>query len=238
MTVDVQVPDGGFVERLELHRNDELVATLYQAPFKQRVELPGGEQIVYLRAAAFLTDGNSTDAVVYVNAPDYLENPRHPVRRALRQARSPDPAAPTGNSNGNIWSSAKTECPRRSSASNGSRNSRSHLEVMLDVSASMVDRLDTARQAALGLFESEIAPRDRVALVTFNDHPYLASDFTNDIGQPGRFPRRTEGRARHRALRRDRLRPLLPERDQGPARPAAALRRQRRKQPLLFRAGA
>ncbi|MDE2979224.1 MAG: hypothetical protein OXU63_17135, partial [Acidobacteriota bacterium] len=71
--VDLQVPDGSLVERLELHLNDEPVATLYQEPWSQLVELPPGDAITYLRAAAYLVDGNTTDAVVYVNAPDYLE---------------------------------------------------------------------------------------------------------------------------------------------------------------------
>jgi len=182
VTVDVQVPDGSFVERLELHLNDELVATLYQEPFTQRVELPGGEQIVYLRASAFLTDGNSTDAVVYVNAPDYLEilDIQYVELYASALARSGRPyqelereqvvIREDGVAQEILRFERVTELPV-------------HLEVMLDVSASMVERLDTARQAALGLFESEIKPRDRAALVTFNDHPYLASDFTNDIGQ-------------------------------------------------------
>ncbi len=182
VTVDVQVPDGGFVERLELHRNDELVATLYQAPFRQRVELPGGEQIVYLRAAAFLTDGNSTDAVVYVNAPDYLEilDIQYVELYASAIARSGRPYRELEREHVVI---REDGVPQEILRFERVTELPVHLEVMLDVSASMVDRLDTARQAALGLFESEIAPRDRVALVTFNDHPYLASDFTNDIGQ-------------------------------------------------------
>ena len=182
VTVDVQVPDGSFVERLELHLNDELVATLYQEPFKQRVELPGGEQIVYLRAAAFLTDGNSTDAVVYVNAPDYLEilDIQYVELYASAIARSGRPYQELEREQVVI---REDGVPQEILRFERVTELPVHLEVMLDVSASMVERLDTARQAALGLFESEITPRDRAALVTFNDHPYLASDFTNDIGQ-------------------------------------------------------
>ncbi|MCE2560141.1 MAG: VWA domain-containing protein [Acidobacteria bacterium] len=177
--VDLAVPDGSLVERLELFLNDEPVATLYQDPFSQRVELPPGDEITYLRAAAYLVDGNSTDAVVYVNAPDYLEIVdiqyvelyASALRRSGRPYEDLQPDEVTiledGTPQDILRFQRVTDLPV-------------HLQVMLDVSASMVDRLGTAREAALGLFQSEITPRDRAALVTFNDHPYLASDFTND----------------------------------------------------------
>ncbi len=177
--VDLAVPDGSLVERLELFLNDEPIATLYQEPFSQRVELPPGDEITYLRAAAFLVDGNSTDAVVYVNAPDYLEIVdiqyvelyASALHRSGRPYEDLQPDQVTiledGTPQDILRFQRVTDLPV-------------HLQVMLDVSASMVDRLATAREAALGLFQSEITPRDRAALVTFNDHPYLASDFTND----------------------------------------------------------
>lgn len=180
--VDVQVPDGSLVERLELHLNDEPVATLYQAPWRHRVELPPGDVIAYLRAAAYLADGASTDAVVYVNAPDYLEivdiqyvelyaTALHRSGRPYEELRRKDLTILEDGAPQEILRFQRvTDLPV-------------HLQVMLDVSASMVDRLGVAREAALDLFRTGIAPRDRAALVTFNDHPYLASDFTNDLGK-------------------------------------------------------
>ncbi len=180
--IDLAVPDTSLVERLELFLNDEPVATLYQEPFSQRVELPPGDEITYLRAAAFLVDGNSTDAVVYVNAPDYLEildiqyvelyaTALHRSGRPVEDLRADQVAILEDGAPQEILRFQRvTDLPV-------------HVQVMLDVSASMVDRLATAREAALGLFQSAITPRDRAALVTFNDHPYLASDFTNDTAK-------------------------------------------------------
>ncbi len=177
--VDLQVPDGSLVERLELFLNDELIATLYQAPYSHRIDLPSGDAMTYLRAAAYLTDGNSTDAVVYVNAPDYLEildiqyvelyaTALDRAGRPLQELRRDQVVVREDGVPQEILRFERvTDLPV-------------HIQVMLDVSASMVDRLDTAREAALDLFQTAIAPRDRAALVTFNDHPYLASDFTND----------------------------------------------------------
>ena len=177
--VDLAVPDGSLVERLELFLNDEPVATLYQEPFSHRVELPPGDEITYLRAAAFLTDGNSTDAVVYVNAPDYLEivDIQYVELYASALHRSGRPYEDLQPDQITILEDGT---PQEVLRFQRVTDLPVHLQVMLDVSASMVDRLGTAREAALGLFQSEITPRDRAALVTFNDHPYLAADFTND----------------------------------------------------------
>jgi VWFA-related protein len=45
----------------------------------------------------------------------------------------------------------------------------------------MADRLEAARAAALGFFQQTIEAKDRAALLTFNDRPYLAVKFTNQL---------------------------------------------------------
>ncbi|MYB17631.1 MAG: VWA domain-containing protein [Holophagales bacterium] len=180
--IDLQVPDGNLVERLELHLNDDPVATLYQEPWSQLVELPPGDAITYLRAAAYLVDGNSTDTVVYVNAPDYLEivDIQYVELYATALHRSGRPYEELHADQVRILEDG---APQEILRFQRVTDLPVHLQVMLDVSASMVKRLGVAREAALGLFQTEITPRDRAALVTFNDHPYLAADFTNDIGR-------------------------------------------------------
>ncbi len=180
--VDIQVPDGALVERLEIHLNDEPVATLYQAPWTHTVDLPPGGGITYLRAAAWLVDGATTDAVVYVNAPDNLEilDIQYVELYAAAQHRSGRPVEDLQQGQVRI---REDGVPQEILRFQRVTDLPVHLQVMLDVSASMVERLGVARDAALDLFGSQITPRDRAALVTFNDHPYLASDFTNDPGK-------------------------------------------------------
>ena len=179
--IDLQAPDGTPVERVELHLNDEPVATLYQEPWRHRLDLPPGDAITYLRAAAYLVDGNATDAVVYVNAPDYLEivDIQYVELYATALHRSGRPVEDLRADQVRILEDG---APQEILRFQRVTDLPVHLQVMLDVSASMVDRLGVAREAALDLFQTEITPRDRAALVTFNDHPYLAADFTNDTG--------------------------------------------------------
>jgi len=56
-----------------------------------------------------------------------------------------------------------------------------HVEILLDTSASMADSLDRARAAALQFFQQTLTPKDRAAVVTFNDRPQLQVKLTNDL---------------------------------------------------------
>jgi VWFA-related protein len=53
--------------------------------------------------------------------------------------------------------------------------------VALDVSASMEGSLEKAQAAALRFFQGTVRPRDRAAVILFNDHPTQAVRFTRDV---------------------------------------------------------
>ncbi len=177
---DVQVPENQTVERVEFFVNETRVATIYQPPFQQPIVLPKGEEIAYVRAVAFLADGNSTEHLVFVNAPEnlsevninfvelfttVLDKQRRPVE-GLEQKDF------TVSEDG-----AKQEIARFEKVT----DLPIHAAVTLDVSASMEESLDKAKQAALEFLQRTIRPKDRAAVVTFNDHPNLAVKFTSDV---------------------------------------------------------
>ena len=51
---------------------------------------------------------------------------------------------------------------------------------LLDISASMDERLDQSVQAAAEFFQRVVTERDELAVVTFNDRPLMAATFTNE----------------------------------------------------------
>jgi VWFA-related protein len=55
-----------------------------------------------------------------------------------------------------------------------------HAGVLLDTSASMLEELEDAVRAALRFFQQVITPRDRAAVITFNESHDLAVPFTNN----------------------------------------------------------
>jgi hypothetical protein len=81
----VEVPEEDALERVEFFLNEERVATLYQEPWEQPIVLPPGEPIAYVRTVATLVDGNSTEDLVFVNAPETWRG-RRPARRASQRS--------------------------------------------------------------------------------------------------------------------------------------------------------
>jgi VWFA-related protein len=178
--VEVQVPDGEAVERVEIYLNETLLATLYQPPYTQPVLLPKDEPIAYVRAVAFLTDGNSTEDLVFVNAPDNLAEMDIQFVELYTSALDRQDRPVEGMQQKDftvIEDGVRQEIARFEKVT----NLPIHAAVALDVSASMTDKLEQTRQAALHFLEQTIQPKDRAALITFNDRPLLAVKFTKDV---------------------------------------------------------
>src|SRR5262249_53364983 len=57
--------------------------------------------------------------------------------------------------------------------------------ILLDTSPSMEKSLDEAQQAALAFWTETVTPKDRAALITFNDRPRLQVKFTNQLIELG-----------------------------------------------------
>ncbi|MFL6237716.1 MAG: VWA domain-containing protein [Thermoanaerobaculia bacterium] len=177
---DVSVPDSQTVERVEFYFNETLVATAYQQPYQQPILLPKGNEISYVRAVAYLVDGSSTENVVFVNAPEnmaeveinYVELYATVLDRQGRPVQGLTQKDFAVTEDG-----AKQEINRFERVT----DLPIHAAVTIDVSASMEKSLDKARTAALEFFQKILQPKDRAAVVTFNDHPNLTVKFTNEV---------------------------------------------------------
>jgi VWFA-related protein len=177
---DVQVPDGQTVERVEFFLNEDKVATVYQPPYQQPILLPKGSEIAYVRAVAYLADGNSTENLVFVNAPENMAelNVNFVELYASVFDRQGHPVAGLTQKDFTVTEDgARQEIARFERVT----DLPIHAAVAIDVSASMEKSVDKARQAALQFLQGTVKPKDRAAVVTFNDHPNLAVKFTNNI---------------------------------------------------------
>jgi VWFA-related protein len=176
--IEPEVPDGQTLDRIELFLNESRVATLYQAPFTQPIILPK-EEIAYVRAVGYLIDGNSTEDLVFVNSPDYIDQVNvdfvelyttvfdrggHPVEGMEQKDFTV------------IEDGQRQEIARFEKVT----DLPIHATVALDVSASMEDNLGGARDAALKFIQETIRPKDRAAVILFNDRPTLTTKFSSD----------------------------------------------------------
>ncbi len=177
---EVEVPDGATLERVEFYLNEQLLATLYQPPFAQPVLLPEQGALTYVRAVAFLTDGNATEDTVFVNAPDIAEEIDIQFVELYTTVLDSKgrPVEGLGRGQFSVSEDGVGQEIRRFEVV---RDLPIHAGILLDVSASMEEDLDQARNAALRFFEHTVQPKDRAAVITFNDRPNLAVKFTNEV---------------------------------------------------------
>lgn len=176
----VEVPEGEAVERLELWLGEERVATLYGPPWVQPVVLPEPGRPALVRAVAYLaSDGGMAEDVAWINAPgvsDEVEVQFVELYTAVVDRRGrPVPDLAAGDFR--VYEDGVEQEVRRFEVV---RNLPVRAAVLLDVSASMEERMAASRQAALAFFQATVGPRDRMALLTFNDRPDLAVRFTRD----------------------------------------------------------
>jgi len=177
---EADAPDGDAIERVEFYLNESKVATLYQPPYSQPIVLPKDQALSYVRAVAYLGDGNSTEDLVFVNAPDYLEqlDVQFVELYASVLDRAGHPVPGLKQKDFTVMEDGK---PQEIARFERVTDLPIHAAVALDVSASMEPNLAKAQQAALRFLQNTIKPKDRAAVVTFNDHPNLTVKFTKDV---------------------------------------------------------
>ena len=176
---EVDVPEGDTLERVELYLNDNRVATLYQRPFAQPILLPPATGVSYVRAVAYLTDGNHAEDVVLVNAPDnvdrvdvhFVELYTSVLDRRGRPLEGLDQDDFTVREDGVEQQVRRFERVRDLPIYAG---------ILLDTSSSMAEEIDDALDAASRFFDTVITPRDRACVITFNHAPELAVRFTSN----------------------------------------------------------
>jgi VWFA-related protein len=181
----LEVPEGEVVDQVQFFLNETEIATLYQEPWVQSIVLPPGGELSYVRVVAHQPDGNTTEDLVFVNAPDYLEEVDIQFVELYisvldRNRRPVDGLAQTD------FTVLEDKAAQQPTRFDKVSNLPIHAGILLDTSASMEASLDDATQAALSFFEQIMTPKDRATLITFNDLPYLATKFTNDLADVGR----------------------------------------------------
>ncbi len=177
---NIAIPKGEVVQKVEFYLNETKVSTLFQEPWVQPIVLPEQEPVAYVRAVAYTPDGAMAEDLVFINAPDNLEEIDVEFVELYTLVLDKD-NRPVLGLDRNHFSIFEDGVPQQMVRFELVENLPIHAAILLDVSASMEDRLFAARDAALQFFEQAITPKDRATTITFNDHPHLTSDFTNDL---------------------------------------------------------
>ena len=174
---EVEAPRHERLDRVEFFLNDTRTATLYQPPFEQPIRIDPDEPLSYVRAVAHLESGAWAEDLVFVNSRNLVEE----VEVALVElytsvtGRSGTPVRGLADADFEVYVDGEPQPLQRF---DNAANQPVHAGILFDTSLSMDQRLNAAEEAALHFFELVLGPRDRAALITFNDRPELAVGFT------------------------------------------------------------
>lgn len=183
MRAQVTVPEGRSLEELQVFRNDDQVATLYEEPFTVPIELPDGPALTIVRIVGKLADAEGPAAFVedtaIINGPATLEEVQVDFVELYTTVDDRD-RRPLLDLPENAFRVLEDGVQQEIVRFERVDDTPLIGTILLDVSASMEERLKRSVQAAADFFQQVITERDELSIVTFNDRPHLAAPFTRD----------------------------------------------------------
>lgn len=168
------------LDRVEIAWNDELVATLYEPPFRQRIHAPADAPVGYVAVTAHLDDGSSAEDVVFLNGPGGDE--RVEVRLVELATVVVDPSGRPVRGLGEADFRVSEESrPQPVAAVHAAADLPLSLGLLLDSSASMADAMQRTQIAAVDFLYTTLGDDDRAFLVDFDSTPRLVQPLTGDL---------------------------------------------------------
>ncbi len=209
----IAVPEGKTLQKLEFYSNEARVATLYQAPYEQTVNIKDSKSLSYVRVIGTLDDGTVSEDLRYVNAPGLRFGGHRRRRRALHDGHGKGPAGqpPAGvQLQGLRGRRAPGDPGVRVRQEPAALPRHHHRHVGLD--ARVPARGRAGRPEVHRLLRRPEGPRVR-GVVRQRAVPSRQAHRTQGQARP--LPGGAARRRLHGALRRDHLRPLPVHRSEG-----------------------
>jgi Ca-activated chloride channel family protein len=180
--IDVQVPEGDELDSVELFFNENRIATLFDGPFVQMIDVPADSGGVgYIRAVARLKNGSipPVEDVVMINTPSYMEELNvHLIELPTTVTIDGKPAENLTEKAFTVLDEGK---PVLLSKFEHVRNLPLSIGVAFDTSGSMAPRLDEAQKAGAEFFQSVMRKGDKGFLVSFDKEPRLVQKWTTRV---------------------------------------------------------
>jgi Ca-activated chloride channel family protein len=174
----VAVPEGKALQKVEFYSNETRVATLYQAPWEQTVNIRESKSLGYVRVVGTLEDGTIAEDVRYVNAPSYISEVSVDAVE-LYTAVTDKSGRPVAGLQAGSFKVFEDAVVQKIESFEYVKNVPLSVGVMIDTSASMLESLPEAQQAAITFLDYSIGPKDRGFTISFDSEPYILSKLTN-----------------------------------------------------------
>ncbi|HEX8173471.1 MAG TPA: VWA domain-containing protein [Thermoanaerobaculia bacterium] len=179
--LDVKVPEGKQLAGVDLYWNETRVATMFDPPFVQTVNIPSSEGVGYLRAVAKLSDAevDPVEDVVMVNAPDYMETVDvHLVELPTTVLVGGKPKNDLTEEAFKVFDEGK---PVKLAKFEHVTDLPLSIGMAVDNSGSMESRMTAAREAGAQFFKNVLRKGDKAFLVAFDSQPHLVQKWSGDL---------------------------------------------------------
>jgi Ca-activated chloride channel homolog len=173
----VAVPEGKSLQKLEFYSNEARVATLYQAPYEQTVTIKDSRSLSYVRVVGTLDDGAVAEDLRYVNAPEFVSEVT--VDAVELYTTVTDKGKPVNHLQASNFKVFEDGVAQKIQGFEYVKNLPISVGLLIDTSASMLESLHEAEQAALKFLDYSISQKDRAFVVSFDNEPYLLSKLTS-----------------------------------------------------------
>jgi Ca-activated chloride channel family protein len=172
----VAVPEGKALQKLEFYTNESRVATLYQSPYEQTVPIKESSSLGYVRIVGTLDDGTVAEDLRYVNAPPFVSEVT--VDAVELYTTVTDKGRPVTALQASNFKVFEDSVLQKIEGFEYVKNLPLSVGIMIDTSASMLESLPDAEQAALKFLDFSVGQKDRAFIVSFDNEPYLLSKLT------------------------------------------------------------
>ncbi len=179
-TIQVDLPSGKVLNKVEIYLNQHLTATLREPPFV--VPLPTTRPLTttYARAVATTLGGESTEDIIFLSAPDNREEVDVQLVELYTSVTDSQGRFVTGLTapdfeiveDGQIQPIQQFDTVE---------NLAINVALLMDVSTSMRKKMETAIRSAQRFFETVLTPKDRASLLAFNHDIRRVVRFTHNV---------------------------------------------------------
>lgn len=171
--MNVSVPESKKLDHVDLFLNQTRVATLFDPPWVQTIDIPPTEGVGYLRAVATLKDDPQppVEDLVMINTPQFMEELNvHLVELPTTVLRNGRPVNDLGEASFKVLDEGK---PVKVAKFDHVTNLPLSLGLAIDTSGSMQPRMAEAQKAASQFLSNVMRKGDRAFLVSFDTQPQL-----------------------------------------------------------------
>ena len=171
--MSAHVPEGKELDHLELYLNETKLATLYDPPYVQTINIPTTEGVGYIRVVAKLKDENAApvEDLVMINTPQFMEEVNvHLVELPTTVLANGHPLTNLPETAFKVLDDGK---PVKVTKFDYVKNLPLSIGLAIDTSGSMLPRMSEAQKAASQFFSNVLRNGDRAFLVSFDTQPQL-----------------------------------------------------------------